>query len=409
MRKSILSIILLAFGYASISQISTQDDVNGRVGDRIIQVSVPFLTIAPDARAAGMADVGVATTPDVNSAYWNAAKLVFATDEDGQLSDMGGGLSYTPWLRRLVNDMSLSHVSFFKRLRKEEVVGFSMTYFNLGSIEFRDGPGESGITGEGRPREFNFKVDYARQLTNNFSVSAGMKWIHSNLASGQELSNGSVARAGNSIAVDIGTYWNNDVTIAGQQLDLAWGVSISNFGNKITYSTRDEAYFIPTNLKLGTSITKDIDLYNKITLAIDVNKLMVPTPAEYDDDGNVIAGSEASDKGLISGVLGSFADAPGGFSEEMQEFMIGTSVEYWYANAFAARAGYFHESATKGNRKFVTLGAGVRWKTYGIDFAYLLPVRSSTSTSDPLADTIRLSLKANFKSKKKDKPAETAE
>lgn len=410
MKKTFLIISAFICGTTAYSQITSGDDVQGREGSRFVQTAVPFMTIAPDARAAAMGDVGAATTPDVNSMHWNPAKLTFIEDEDGNLSNAGVSFSYTPWLRKLIDDMSLNQLSAYKRLRKEEVVGVSMNYFDLGQMTFRDE--QNVVTGERRPYELSLNVAYSRKLSEHLSIGVGLKWIHSNLASGVVLSSGDQARAGNSVAADIGGYWNKDIRVSGEAFNLGLGASITNLGSKMTYTTREQAFFIPTNLRIGGALTKDIDLFNKITLAVDVNKLMVPTPAQYvvnsaggdstDASGNrvVFAGQEAQGRSLISGVFGSFADAPGGFSEELSEFTVSTALEYWYADAFAARAGYFYEAESKGNRKFFTLGAGVRWKQYGLDFAYLIPIRQA----NPLADTIRFSLLANFKSKKLGEP-----
>jgi hypothetical protein len=404
-------ILIAATGFSLLqvnAQVQTSEDVAGRTGRRYIQSAVPFLMISPDSRAGGMADVGVATSADVNSLHWNAAKLPYIKDADGNLSDMGVGISVTPWLRKLIDDMSMNNLSGYYRISKQEVIGASLDYFNLGKMTFREGPGEAGITGEKKPYELNFGLAYARQLSEPLSVSLGLKFIHSNLASGAVLSNGETAKAGNAVAADLGVYYNKNVTVSGEQFHLALGANISNIGNKLTYTTREQAYFIPTNLRIGTAITKEIDMYNKITLAIDINKLMVPTPAIYyvkangsdstDVDGNklIYKGKDASNKGLIAGMFGSFADAPGGFKEEMQEYILQGALEYWYLNAFAARAGFYHEAETKGNRKYATLGLGVRYKLFGADFAYLIPIRQN----NPLRDTIRISLLVNFASKK---------
>lgn len=400
MKKIILFASATTLSFVSFAQLSSDEDLAGRTGTRYIQSAVPFMTIAPDARGAGLGDAGVATSADVNSMYWNAAKLPFATDADGKQSDYGLGITRTPWLSKLIDDMSLNYLTGYKRLSKQEVIGASLNYFDLGQMTFRDEG--NFVTGEKRPYEMAFSVAYARKLSDPLSVSVGLKLIHSNLASGVNLSNGETAKAGNALAADLGVYYNKDIRIGGEPLNLALGASISNLGNKITYTTKEEAYFIPTNLKIGTSITKEIDLYNKVSLIIDINKLMVPTPAVYSDSldaqGNkiLLAGKDASSKGLIGGVLGSFADAPGGLKEELQEYMTTVAVEYWYANAFAARAGYFHESEQKGNRKFITLGVGVKVKQFGCDFAYLIPIRQN----NPLADTIRISLLMNLNSKK---------
>ena len=404
MKKIILLVsasIVSLVGNAQTS-IQTTEDVAGRTGSRYIQSAVPFMTIAPDARAASMADAGVATSADVNSMHWNAGKLPFIKDADGQEADYGLGLTYTPWLAKLINDMSLNYLSGYKRISKQEVIGASLNYFNLGQMTFRND--FILFTGKKKPYELCFNVAYARKLSEPLSVSLGLKFIHSNLASGIAINNGTeTAKAGNAIAADLGVYYNKDVKIAGEGFNLGLGASISNLGNKLTYTTREEAYFIPTNLSIRTAITKDIHLYNKITLVIDINKLMIPTPAVYytdslDADGNkvVAAGKDASDKGLIGGVLGSFADAPGGFKEEIQEYTASIALEYMYTGAFSARAGYFHESEAKANRKFITLGAGVRYRQYGFDFAYLIPIKQN----NPLADTVRISLLMNMKSKK---------
>jgi hypothetical protein len=405
MKKIILIGSFSLITLLSNAQVKTTEDVAGRTGSRYIQSAVPFMTIAPDARSAAMADVGAATSADVNSMHWNAAKLANIKDSDGNLSDMGVGLTYTPWLAKLINDMSLNYLSGYKRLSKQEVIGVSFNYFNLGEMTFRND--DNIVTGTKKPYELNLAVAYSRKLSEPLSVSVGLKWIHSNLASGIPISSGETSKAGNSIAADLGVYYNKDIIVAGESYNLALGASITNIGNKLTYTNKENAYFIPTNLRIGTSITKEIDLYNKVSLNVDINKLMVPTPAVYyiaadgkdslvDGKRVVAKGKDASGKGLVGGMLGSFADAPGGAKEELQEYTIGTAVEYWYANAFAARAGYFHESTAKGGRKFFTLGVGVKYKSFGADFAYLIPVKQN----NPLADTLRLSLFATLKSKK---------
>lgn len=406
--KKIFLISTIVITYVSLqAQITSDEDAAGRTGNRYIQSAVPFMTISPDARSAGMADVGVATSADVNSMHWNAAKLTSIKDGDGELTDYGVGLTYTPWLSKLIDDMSLNYLSGYKRLSKQEVIGVSLNYFDLGQMTFRNG--SNVITGEKRPYELNLAVAYARQLSKPLSVSLGLKWIHSNLASGVALSNGEVAKAGNALAADIGLFYEKDVIVSAEPFHFAFGVNISNLGNKLTYTTKEQAYFIPTNLRIGTAITKEIDLYNKVTLAVDLNKLMVPTPPVYLQNTNgsdslvggeriIIEGQDASDKSLIGGVFGSFADAPGGAKEEFQEVMLSIALEYWYANAFAVRAGYFYESETKGNRKYLTLGVGLRYKKFGADFSYLIPAGGLANS--PLRDTLRLSLMMNLQSKK---------
>ena len=392
----------LVLQVTSFAQITAEDDLAGRDGSRIISTAVPFLTISPDARAAGMADVGVATTPDANATYWNPAKLPFIKEGSGDDYDMGFALSYTPWLRKLINDMSLSYLTGYKRLREEEVISASLLYFNLGSMTFRDN--NNVITGEHNPREFAFNVAYSRKLSNNLGLALGLKFIRSNLAGSISIGPGNTqTKPGHTAAADVSVYYNKEkVAVAGRLFDIALGANLSNVGAKISYTNNDQADFIPTNLKLGFAATTEIDAYNKITLAVDANKLLVPTPPTYladttDEDGNKIVdqGRDPDETGLIGGMFGSFADAPGGFSEEMKEFMISIGAEYWYDDLLAVRAGYYFESQIKGNRKYFTLGLGVRYNNFGIDFSYLIPVRQN----NPLQDTLRLSLIFNIKDK----------
>lgn len=396
MKKTGALIVLLSCCGISFSQLTSDDDQVGRDGSRIISTAVPFLTISPDARAGAMADVGAATTPDAASIYWNPAKLAFIETQDGTPIKMGGMISYTPWLRRLINDMSLNYLSGFMKLRKEDAIGLSLTYFNLGDITFRDE--QNQITGDFRPREFNFNFVYSRQLSKNLGVGIGAKYIFSNLTGGIQLSNGTVTKPGNTAAADVSVYYNKDLDGLATKLGLykgniAFGAAISNIGAKISYTNEDQADFIPTNLRMGFAATAEIDPYNKFVLAADVNKLLVPSPPIYELDSNgnstgVIAQGQDPNRGFISGMFGSFSDAPGGFSEEMQEFIISVAAEYWYANAFAARAGYFTENVNKGNRKYFTLGLGVKYNSFGVDFAYLVPLRQN----NPLQDTLRFTL-----------------
>ena len=384
MRKLAITALLL---YTSVVSVKAQtsndgDDAAGRTGSRIISTPVSFLTITPDSRGAALGDAGVASSPDANSNYWNPAKLAWI---DG---DMGVSLSYAPWLRKLVDDMSLSYLSGYKKLRKEEAVGVYLSYFNLGNMQFKDESNQD-IGNEFRPREMAVGGNYARKLSDVMSVSLGLKYIYSNLTNGVSLNGGSTqTKPGQSAAADLGVYYQNEVILGGRMYDLALGANISNLGGKISYSNNDQADFIPTNLKIGGALTTEIDSYNKITFLLDLNKLMVPSP-------NFDSTSNSTEKGFISGVFGSFGDAPDGFSEEMKEIMISAAIEYWYAEALAVRAGYFHESALKGNRKYFTIGLGIKYSDLGFDFAYLVP----TGRNNPLQDTLRFSLLYTIKSK----------
>ena len=370
------AIVALSFVFAAYTvngQVTSDDDVAGRTGSRIISTPVSFLTITPDSRSAALGDAGVAASPDVNANYWNPAKLAWI---DG---DVGASISYAPWLRKLVDDMSVSYLSGFKKLRKEEAIGFYLSYFNLGNMQFKD-ENNNDLGNEFRPRELAVGGNYSRKLSKVMSVSLGLKYIYSNLTNGISLNGGSTqTKPGKSAAADLGFYYNNEVMMGGRMFDLAFGGNISNLGGKISYSNNDQADFIPTNFRIGTSLTTEIDEYNKITFLLDLNKLMVPSP-NFE--------TEETDKGFISGVFGSFADAPDGVSEELKEWMISAGIEYWYTQFLAARAGYFHESALKGNRKYMTFGLGIRHEEYGFDFAYLVP----TGRNNPLQDTLRFTL-----------------
>ncbi|MFN6944696.1 MAG: type IX secretion system outer membrane channel protein PorV [Cytophagaceae bacterium] len=382
----LLNISCLA-GYAQLQDPNAQDLI-GQEG-RAITTAVPFLTISPDARAGALGDAGAATSPDANSIFWNPAKLVFIEDE------MGASISYTPWLRKLVNDMSLSYLTAYKKITKEQAIGFQLMYFNLGSIQFTDQQGAA--MQEFRPKEFSTGLTYSRKLSENMGVAIGLKYIHSNLAGNFTMaSTGTQTKPGNTAGGDIGWYWNNDLMIGGNQSHLALGAAITNIGAKISYTNTSERDFIPTNLRVGAAFTTELDAFNKVTFIADVNKLMVPTPPAYGVDSMgrrvIIAGSDNSDRSMIGGMLGSFSDAPGGFQEELRELYYSLGIEYWYNDLFAIRGGFFHENRFKGNRRYFTMGFGVRYQVFGLDFAYLVPLQQN----HPLAETLRFSLLFNM-------------
>ncbi|MDX1628249.1 MAG: type IX secretion system outer membrane channel protein PorV [Fulvivirga sp.] len=362
---------------ASAQQDSTT--ITGISGRKVITTAVPFLTITPDARAGGMGDVGAATTPDANSIYWNPAKTVFNEEENGV------SLSYTPWLGKIVNDMWIFYGSGFMKLTKEQAVSASFRYFDLGEIFFTDDFGNE--QGDFRPKELAINVSYSRMLSQNLSVGLTGKFIHSNLIGNftSSTSGNLEAKPGNSVAADIGVYYNTALR-GGNNSNIALAAVISNIGSKITYSDENNKDFIPTNLRIGSAFTTNLDPYNKITIGLDFNKLMVPSPQPD--------GSE-DDKSLLGGMFGSFADAEGGFSEELKEITVSAGAEYWYNDTFAGRLGYFYESDEKGNRKYLTVGLGFRYQRFGIDFAYLVPQEQE----HPLAETLRFSLLFNFGTK----------
>lgn len=396
MKKSAIKILLLFAAVLSLSSVNAQTGIiNGSdTSRRVITTAVPFLLIAPDARAGAMGDAGVATAPDANSIHWNVAKLAFIED------DLGFSMSYTPWLGNLIDDMSISYLSGYKKITKEQTIAFDLRYFDLGNIQLTDDNGNP--FGDFNPREFTVGAAYSRMLTTKLSLGVASRFIHSNL-SGNFISPGNDGRNGVSVAVDFGVYYKTDLMLAGRNSNLAFGGHISNIGRKITYSNDDNNDFLPGNLRLGTALTTSLDQYNSITFTVDFNKLLVPTPPVYeiaadgtivvDANGNpVIARGKDPNRSLLSGTFGSFFDAPDGFSEEIQEISIASGIEYWYRDLFAARTGFFYEHANKGNRKYFTAGLGLRYQRFGLDFAYLLPIEQN----HPLADTLRFTLAFNM-------------
>ncbi|RLD36619.1 MAG: hypothetical protein DRI74_08720 [Bacteroidetes bacterium] len=342
-----------------------------------ITTAVPFLMIGPDARAGGMGDVGVSTSPDGNSIYWNASKLAFIED------DMGFNISYVPWLKGLVDDIGLGYVSFYKKIGDEQTVGGSLRYFSLGNITFTNEEGTS--LGTYKPNEWVIDLAYSRKLSENFSAAVTGKFIYSNLTLGQNI-NGVDSRAGTSVAADVSMYYRNLIEIGGNDVTVSVGLAVNNIGNKISYTSSTQKDFIPTNLRFGFSGEMELNSYNTIALTAELTKLLVPTPPVLDEDGNPIEPYLDNNVSVITGMLHSFYDAP--FSEEMQEINFAGGVEYWYDKQFALRGGYFYESAEKGNRQYFTLGAGLKYNVFGLDFSYLI----STNPNNPLKNTLRFTL-----------------
>ena len=388
MKKLISSIftatLSISIAVGQTTPTTPQDAVGQNSDRRVITTAVPFLTITPDARSGAMGDAGVATKPDANATYWNAAKLAFIENE------VGFSLSYTPWLGKIINDMSITYLSGYYKFTKEQAVAVSMKYFDLGEIFFRDNDGNS--TGDFNPREVAFDATYSRMLSQKLGVGITARYIHSNLTGNFTSSNpstGADARPGNSVAADIAVYYNKDLLISSNNSNIALGAVISNIGSKLTYSDENNRDFIPTNLRLGSAFTTNLDPYNKITFALDFNKLLVPSPQSD--------GSE-KDKSLLNGMFSSFGDAEDGVSEELKEVTISGGAEYWYNDTFAARVGYFYESEDKGNRKYLTMGLGFRYQVFGIDFAYLVPKQQE----HPLAETLRFTLLFSFDKNKQE-------
>lgn len=382
----------------SIGSVSAQtnSDAAGRLlrdSPNPIYTAVPFLTIAPDSRAASLGDQGVATTPDEYSAHWNPGKLAQVK------KDFGFALAYNPWLRKIVNDMSLVYLTGYYKLRKEDAVSLSLTYFDLGKINFTDGDGVPII--DYNPREFSAMGTYSRILGRGFSGGLSLKYIFSDLSGNFSAGAGNQARPGQAAAADVGFYYNRDLVIDDRDFNIAAGIAITNIGNKISYSSNSRADFIPTTLRLGTVLTHQVDDFNKFSLALQATKLMVPSSkVEFDskDSLKTTPFFRTPNRNLVGGMFSSFNDAPGGASEELREIMYSVGVEYWYDDMFAIRGGYFYEDARKGNRKYFTVGLGIRYQTVGIDMAYLI----ATSVTNPLAESFRFGLSFNFDRKSKE-------
>ena len=388
MNKFISTFIALAFSFNAISQDVSGIDEIGRNNLNTITTAVPFLLISPDSRAGGMGDVGVATSPDANSLHWNPAKYSFIDQE------VGFAVSYVPWLRNLVPDINLSYISGYKKLNKNEVVAMELRYFTLGDITFTDVIGNN--LGQYKPSEFALGSSYSRKLSDQFSLAISARYIYSNLTGGQS-AGGIATNAGQSIAADVAGYYVKDIRIAKKDMELAFGANISNIGNKISYTETSTRDFIPINLRLGTALNADLDDYNKISFAFDLNKLLVPTPPIYNDSINdQIDFGKDPNVSVVSGIFQSFGDAPGGFNEEMREINFSVGTEYWYDNQFAIRAGYFNEHNTKGGRKFFTFGSGVKYNVFALDFSYLINASRAINGNNPLANTMRFTLTFDF-------------
>lgn len=347
-----------------------------------VNASVTSQSIAPDARAAGMGDVGVATDPDVVSQYWNPAKYPFT------ISRAGLALNYTPWLRQLVNDIDLAYLAGYYRIGDYSAVSSSLRYFSLGEVMTNSGQDGSGAMTI-NPYEMSFDVAYSLMLSEKFSLGAAVRWIYSDLTYNftEETSPGSA------FAADISAYYQNYINIGERESQLGIGLNISNIGSKITFGGDDNSQFIPTNLRLGASLMIPVDEYNRFTIAADANKLLVPTYPKQNEGETTEAYQERVQKeyfdvSSISGIFKSFGDAPNGAKEELQEIQWSVGAEYVYHDQFSIRAGYHHEAENKGNRKYFTVGAGFKMSVFSLDAGYVI----ATAKSNPLDQTLRFSL-----------------
>ncbi|WP_353138646.1 type IX secretion system outer membrane channel protein PorV [Pseudopedobacter sp.] len=372
-KKKYFSLFVGFFVSFGVNQAVGQDvSSDGRTGN-IVSTGVPFLLVAPDAKAGGMGEVGVATAPDANAIHWNPSKLAFLKDA------YGISASYSPWMQKFVPDINIAYLSGYYRLDERNVLGGSLRYFSYGDIEMRTGPNETDKTGTYNPNELSVDASLARSFGNNFSLGTAIRFVYSNLTSGM-VNTGSQNRAGTALAADVSGYYRSDKKpFLDKEATYTAGVNISNIGTKISYTDAGPKYFMPTNLRLGAGITYHIDDENDFTFTVDANKLLVPS------DPN-------STKSVPAGIFGSFGDAPGGFSEELQEVNFGFGAEYFYNKQFAIRAGYFYENPNKGNRNYLTLGAGLKYNIVNIDMAYI----AANTQKSPLAQTLRFSLSLNF-------------
>lgn len=408
----LLALVLPGFGQTvsgSSSTISGQEAGEPRLNT--ITTAVPFLMIAPDSRGGAMGNTGVSTSPDANALHWNPSKIAFSDDA------LQFSVSYVPWLRELVNDIDMGYISGYRKLGDRQALGVSLRYFSLGDIQFTDRRGNKIRVF--RPREYAIDATYARFLTDRLSGGLSVRYVHSNLTGGSSV-NGGGTEPGRSVAADVSAYYeNNDLTVSEKDAIFRAGLNISNIGSKMSYTSSAEKDFIPINLRVGPSLTMELDQYNTFTVALDANKLLVPSPPIYhpNDQQRIIAGRDPN-VGVAAGMFGSFSDAPGNpvrndqgsivlneegnavvedgsvAREELREVNISGGFEYWYDGQFAVRGGYFYEHPLKGNRQFFTLGAGLKYNVFGLDLSYLIP----TNAQNPLANTLRFTLSFNFES-----------
>ena len=348
--------------------------------------AVPFLRIISDARSGAMGDAGIAVSADPNAMHFNASKLVFSDQS------LGLAATYTPWLRSIgLNDVYLAYLTGFKKINDLQTVGFGLRYFSLGSIQFTDPNGTPLNTG--RPNEFELSGAYARKLSEKLSAAVTGKFIYSNLAAGN-IVNGEVIEPGIAGAADFSMTYKTPIKVSKGESDLTIGLAITNIGSKITYTNSLFRDFLPANFGLGGAWTINFDTHNSLTFTTDINKMLVPTPCQgLDCDQDKDGRADYKDVSPVSAIFSSWADAPEGLSEEIKEFTYSVGTEYWYDKQFAIRAGYFSEHRQKGNRKFFTVGLGLKYNLFGLNFSYLVP---TTSRRNPLDNTLRFSMLFNF-------------
>lgn len=393
MNKRFLRLGLMLVAATCVASIAyaQYNDLGQDKKNNYISTGIPILQIAPDAISAALGDAGAAYSPNAYSGHWNNAKIAFAP------KDLSISTTYTPWLHKLGTDMNFLYLGGYKRINNRSAVGASLTYFNIGEIDHTGDEGQH--LGTFHPNQFMVDVTYAMRLSENLSLGASGRFIHDNLTDGQNVGD-QTTKSANALAADVGLYYQYDVD---KNQQFAAALTLSNLGSKLSYSDDDtDNEFLPANMRLGVRYTYEIDDYNTINAILDLNKLLVPTPPlKINDSTYTGAYEDLKDYKMTSsmmGVIKSFYDAPGGLSEELREISVSAGAEYWYANTFAARLGYFYEHKTKGGRQYITAGIGMKYKSMDIDFSYLVP--TTNFSNNPLANTIRISLTYNINKKK---------
>lgn len=394
-------IFACSFVLAVTLNVYGQNSLGDRDEYNVITTGVPFLSVSPDARAGGMGDVGVASSPDGNNIHWNVGKMAFLGEGNSLFS-----LSYTPWLNRLVPDIDMAYLSYNRALNDRSAFGMSLRYFSLGDINFRDEFGND--QGTFQPNEFAIDGAYSLKLSDKWGAGIALRYIYSNLTQGQTVA-GLQTKPGQSFGADIGFYYESRMKSikGGKRGGYRFGVAITNMGAKISYTESGNENFIPTNLRIGGAYNLRFDEYNRMTFFLDINKLLVPTPPEYyqtqngrdsvDSEGNkVIEAGKDDNVSPIEGMVQALNPnaKPDGFNELMREIVWNTGIEYWYSEMFAVRGGYQYEHKTKGNRQYFTLGIGIKYNVFGLDFSYLIPANQTVRS--PLENTLRFTLFFDF-------------
>ncbi len=416
-KKSILLFSFFTLGTYSLIAQPSSGATDNDLQLNTITTAMPFLAITPDSRVGGMGDAGTALSANSTSTYWNTSMLIFAEKK----SEIG--ISYTPWLRQLTKDIHLSYLSGYSKIGKRHAVGGALRYFSLGQITFTDNTGN--VIRDDKPSEFEITGSYAFRLSNKLAIGLNGKFAYSNLTGGLTVA-GVDTKAGIAGAADLSfTYYDDEIKVGGIKSVYAFATTINNIGNKIAYSsvTTNQRDFLPMNLKIGNSLKLNFDDYNSLTFSLDIQKLLVPTPAIYDFGSGDLLSGKSNNVGVIQGMVQSFYDAPGviekdangnylldangkakivkgsRLKEELSEINLGYGMEYWYNNLFALRGGYFYENKNKGNRQFINFGFGLKYNMFGFDFSYLF----AFNRQSPLANTLRFTLRLTFGDKQSDK------